>query len=107
VVQQLPPFFSAVGPKEAQWLVSENNYYSRQYGLQLCSSGLQARLAGTKRAANKMAGTCWYDILANQAYVQAFAYTDTTTRLLSPSEAAGQSDLVSLCLNHALLDEKR
>ena len=58
--------------------MSENNYYYHKYGLRLCSSSQYTKLTSINNAKSGMIGPCWYDILANPAYVQDLSYLDAT-----------------------------
>lgn len=115
VDENLPHFFSAVKLQEADWMVSENKHYAKDYGLLVIDKDLHAKLDDTEVSANPIQGTHFYRPLCNMQYVQDFAYIscgipDRSDYIVDGDDEEGndnvQSDLTCIVLNLAFLNEE-
>ena len=82
----LPNFYRTVKLSDADWLISMNEYYEREYGMRMVSKELTARLDANSTVTKPIQGYAWYNMLANLEYDQDFAYIGTNN--------AKRSDLI-------------
>lgn len=110
----LPNFYRTVKLSDADWLISMNQHYEREYGLRMVSKELTSRLDANKSVTKPIQGFAWYNMLANREYDQDFAYIDTNNEkraelIVDDDDNEGndceQSDLVALILNLAFVKE--
>ena len=65
----LPNFYRTVKLSDADWLISMNEYYEKNYGMKMVSKELTGRLDAIKSATKPIQGIAWYNIVANPDYV--------------------------------------
>lgn len=115
VDENLPNFFNAIRLSEADWIVEENKYYNERYGLKFIDKDLQDKLDDTKIAKKPIQGIHWYNVLANPAYIQDFAYIscsipDRSDYIVDDDSDEDndneQSDMTKIVLNLAYVDDR-
>lgn len=115
VDENLPQFFKAVKLSEADWLLKEDEYYQNNYAMDLIDDDMSKKLDNIKMAKSPIQGIHWYNMLANPAYQQEFAYISINTMnrddLIVDDDSdddnnCEQSDMVALILNLAFINDK-
>lgn len=110
----LPNFYKTVKLKDADWLISMNDYYETTYAMSTVSKELTSRLDANGLVTKPCQGSPWYNILANNEYTQDFAYVPTNNPKraelivdddLDEGNDCEQSDMVALILNLAFVKQ--
>lgn len=64
----LPNFYETVKLRDADWMISMNEYYEKTYAMKTVSKELTNRLDANGIVVKPCQGTPWYNILANADY---------------------------------------
>ena len=114
--EDLPNFYSTVKLQDADWVVSMNDHYEKEYNMHMVSKELTSKLDENGVVTKPIQGTPWYNVLANATYVQDFAFipTDMPEKqrkelIVDDDDQEGndleQSDMVALILNLGFIKE--
>lgn len=114
VDENLPHFFEAIKLRDADFLVNENQYFHEKYKMLMIPKDIEERLDDTKMAKKPIQRIHWYNLLANQNYVQSFAYISCSVpdredyivdEDSDEENDCEQSDMVTIALNLAYIDD--
>lgn len=67
--ENLPNFYRTVKLMDADWIISENEYYERNYGMKAVSKELTNKLDSNSIVTKPIQGIAWYNVCANSEYI--------------------------------------